>query len=90
MAVTRRYECDLDGTELHPDAVLVIRAGTVANRPDECERFDIGPCCYGSGPLNVIHNMMAGRRAEAGQDKHGNPVPEVADEQEQGQAAARV
>lgn len=91
MAVSRKFTCDISGDEIHPDAVLVVRVGTLANRPDAAERFDVGVCCYSDGPLRVLYDKMIALRTAAGQDKNGEPIPDArAYEQEQEQAAARA
>lgn len=83
MAVSKRYACDICGDDIDPDHVLVVRVGVLANRPDEAERFETGPCCWSAGPLLVLRDAMIMRRAERGLDMDGNPLPEVEHEQEQ-------
>ncbi len=77
MAVSKRYECDIDGEQIDAADVLVVRVGTLANRPDEADRFEVGPCCWSAGPLLALRDAMIMRRAERGLDMDGNPLPEV-------------
>lgn len=50
MAVRRKIECDLCGAAVPEADVIVMRVGTIADRPDGCTRVDVGPECYGNGP----------------------------------------
>jgi hypothetical protein len=47
MAVERKveYRCDLCGEYTAADAVKVVRVGELDDRPEACERFEVGPEC---------------------------------------------
>ena len=49
MAVERevRYRCDGCGEYVARDTVTVVRVGTPDDRPEDCERLDIGHECLG-------------------------------------------
>lgn len=45
MVAEKRWKCDLCGEFIRKDTVKVIRIGTLEDRPEDGERFDIGPEC---------------------------------------------
>jgi hypothetical protein len=49
MAVERevRYRCDLCGEYVEKEHVQVMRVGRLDDRPEDCDRLDIGPECEG-------------------------------------------
>ena len=55
MAVVRivQYKCDACGEYVSQQDVTVVRVGTVDDRPEDCERLDIGGACM-SLPLTEI------------------------------------
>lgn len=55
MAVRRtvQYTCDGCGEFAAEDKITVVRVGTIEDRPEDCERLDIGPECM-TRPLQEI------------------------------------
>lgn len=63
MAVEKNFRCDLCREVIRKDQVKVMRVETLEDRPDGCERLDIGPCCE----ARPIADLLA-RYAE---ERHG-------------------
>lgn len=61
MSVDKKFRCDLCGEYLRKDTVKVIRIGTLEDRPDGAERFDIGPECE-SRPITDLIARFAEER----------------------------
>jgi hypothetical protein len=55
MAVKRitEYRCDLCGEYIAESEVTVVRVGTLEDRPEACERFEVGPECA-ARPVNEL------------------------------------
>jgi hypothetical protein len=64
VAVEKVYKCDLCGEFVHKDAVRVARVGVLADRPEDCDRVDTGPCCWGR-PIADLVSYAAGERKAA-------------------------
>lgn len=45
MAVEKVYKCDLCGEFVPQGKLRVLRVGLVEDRPEICERIDVGPEC---------------------------------------------
>lgn len=60
MAIEKVFRCDLDGNETPRDAVTIVRVGTLADRPEDCERFELGPCCV-THPFGDLLKLYAER-----------------------------
>jgi hypothetical protein len=54
MAVEKVYRCDLCGKSVPRDLLRVARVGTPDDRPEDCERIDIGPECGGRPVEDMI------------------------------------
>lgn len=62
MAVERevRYRCDSCGEYVAREQVIVLRVGMVEDRPEDCERIDIGPECLGRPVRQILAREPAG------------------------------
>ena len=61
MAVEKNFKCDLCGEFLRKDTVRVLRVGTLSDRPEDGERFDVGPECE-QRPLADLIALFARER----------------------------
>lgn len=61
MAVEKQFKCDLCGEFIRKDTLLVVRVGTLEDRPDAGERLDVGPECQ-DRPLQDLFAKYADLR----------------------------
>jgi hypothetical protein len=78
MAVRKEFDCDACGEGIASADVLVVRLGTLANRSEDSERYDVCPNCASDGPLLTLRDRMVMDRAKRGQDVNGDPMQEEA------------
>jgi len=55
MARETTWKCDLCGEYAAEDTLAVIRVGDTSDRPEDCDRVDVGPCCQDKPMSAVIH-----------------------------------
>ncbi len=63
MAVEKVYKCDLCGTAVPRSELVVARVGTPDDRPEDCERIDLGPECASrpiAGLIAKYKEMVSG------------------------------
>ena len=62
MAVVRvvQYKCDSCGEYAAKENLTVLRVGTVEDRPEDCERLDIGQECLDRPLRQVLARELAG------------------------------
>ena len=67
MAVERvvRYQCDGCGEYAAAEKITVVRIGTIEDRPEDCERLDVGPECL-DRPLRHFLQRTAVSSGEQG------------------------
>lgn len=46
MAIEKIYKCDLDGEFVTRENVRRVGVRLIADRPDNADWLEIGPCCY--------------------------------------------
>ncbi len=62
MAVERAYKCDLCGEYVHRDALRRLGVRTLADRPEDADPVDVGPCCYGRPVSDVLEHAARLRK----------------------------
>ena len=77
MAVVKSFACDLCGAAVDKLAVRIARVGMVEDRPEDCDRLDIGPECYGEGGDTIASVIRAWMkvRAERPPEYEDAPLP---------------
>lgn len=61
MAVEKVWKCDLCGEFAHKDAIRRLAVRTVADRPEDADWVDVGPCCY-QQPVSDVLTLAAEQR----------------------------
>jgi hypothetical protein len=74
MAVEKSFKCDVCGEFIRRDQVAVVRVGTLEDRPEACDRLDVGPCCH----ARPVSDLLAAWRRVRKLNEEGEPVGEQA------------
>lgn len=73
MAVEKVFRCDVTGEMVAKDDVIVVRVGTLADRPDGCDRLDIGPAAHDYPIADLIAVWRKVRKLNEEGDPVGQP-----------------
>lgn len=65
MAVEKVFTDDLSGQLVSKGALLVFRVGLHSDRPEDCERIDVGPASL-TRPISELVTLFREKRAELG------------------------
>jgi hypothetical protein len=69
VAVEKVFTDDLSGEPIPREDVLIIRVGTLADRPEDCERFDIGPASFTRSIAELVTAFTILRKEASGGDE---------------------
>jgi hypothetical protein len=70
VAVEKMFRDDVTGEMIAKGDVIVIRIGTLADRPDACDRLDIGPAAHDYPIADLIAKWREIRKL----NEEGDPV----------------
>jgi hypothetical protein len=63
VAVEKVFRDDLTGEYVPKGSLMVFRVGLLSDRPEDCERIDIGPGSHGR-PISELVTLFGERRQE--------------------------